>query len=95
MTMIQLQRPVVKRPPVQGLNQIIAGFAQVGTDGVNEHCIIVRVMMDLNDVYGDDWRGKEEDEIVCVRLNVNGLRKDIWKEKNDSLRKFLHQMSAI
>ena len=83
-----------KRPPVQGLNQIIEGFAQMGTDGANERCIIGDMMMDLNDVYGDDWREKEEDEIVCVGLNVNGLKKDMWKEKNDSLRNFMYQMKS-
>ena len=66
---------------------------QEGTVGANE-CCVIDTMRYLNNVCGDNWKGKEEDEIVCVGLNVNGLRKDMWKEKNNSLRNFLHQRGA-
>ena len=31
---------------------------------------------------------------MCLSLNINGLRKDSWREKNDSLHNFLTQSLA-
>ena len=45
---------------------------------------------DLNFIYGDDLGYKDESEIMIMCLNVNGLKKDKWKEKNNNLRNFLH-----
>ena len=40
--------------------------------------------------YGDEWASDpSESTIQCGFLNVNGLRKDKWKEKNNSILKFL------
>ena len=47
-----------------------------------------------NDTYGDYLVNKEENKIVCISLNINGLQKDKWKEKNDTLCKFLCQIGA-
>ena len=40
--------------------------------------------------YGDDWApDPSESTLVCGFLNVNGLRREKWKEKNNALFKFL------
>ena len=51
-------------------------------------------MTDKDDVCRDEQIGKDEDKLACISLNVNSLRKDIQKEKHDSLRNFLHQMNS-
>ena len=65
----------------------------MGTSGVNVY-YYRGIMIDYDGVYGDEWIGKEEDELICICLNVNRLRKDMWKEKNDSLCNFLYQMNS-
>ena len=40
------------------------------------------MMNNFNNNYRDDWVEKNENEIVCMSLNVNGLRREIQKEKN-------------
>ena len=37
---------------------------------------------------------KKEDEIMCISLNINGLSKDMSKEKHDTLQNFLHRMES-
>ena len=39
--------------------------------------------------FGDRWRGKEEEELICISLNVNSLRHEKWKMKNDCIRDLL------
>ena len=89
----KVQRLEAESPLVVKLSSPQPGFALVGTSGVDV-CCSRGAMMDEDDVYGDEWVRKEEDELVCVCLNVNGLSKDIWKEKNDSLRNFMHHMKS-
>ena len=47
------------------------------TNGINEYCFIGSIMKNFNDNYRNDWIGKEEDEIICVGLNINSLRRDM------------------
>ena len=40
--------------------------------------------------YGDQWAPDPSGStLVCGFLNVNGLRKEKWKEKNNAIFKFL------
>ena len=45
---------------------------------------------DRNDTYRDQLVNIEENEIVCIGLNINKLQKDKWKEKNNTLHNFLY-----
>ena len=45
-------------------------------------------------VYGNTNNFINDNEMVCLSLNMNSLRKDSQKEKNDSLCNFVTQSSA-
>jgi len=51
-------------------------------------------MKDLNNIYKDDIKVKEESQITIVSLNTNRVKKEKWKEKNKNLRNFLYQKAA-
>ena len=44
-------------------------------------------MIDTNNtyIYREEYLIKEEDKVIIVNLNANGLRKEKQKEKNDQL----------
>ena len=45
-------------------------------------------------IAGEDWTYEEEDELVIVGLNSNGLKTESWQQKNDAIRDFLLQAKA-
>ena len=89
MTIIQVQRPVAKHPLVRELREFRIEFILADTCGLNE-CCSLGIMINKEDIYRNNGRGKEEDKIMIVSFNINGFRNEIWKEKNDSVRNFLH-----
>ena len=54
----------------------------------------MNIITNRNGTYEDCLVNKEENKMVYVSLNVNGLQKDKQKEKNNTLRNFLYQIGA-
>ena len=92
--MIHIQRLVAKSPLVGVLNKFSTGFTLADTSSINKCYELGGIMIDQDNTYGDDQKGKEENKIIIVSININGLRKEIWKEKNNVLHNFLHQMQS-
>jgi len=48
----------------------------------------------FNEPFGDHFSPNKEEEIMVVSTNINGLKTEGWKAKNDILRSFLVRTEA-
>ena len=48
----------------------------------------------LNESFGDYFSPNKEEEITVISANINSLRMEEWKAKNDVLREFFVQSEA-
>ena len=75
------------------LRCILIGLIYSDIRDVNECCSIDNTIT-MNNYHRDYFSPKKEEEIMVISLNVNRLKTEGWKAKNDIVRDFILELDA-
>jgi hypothetical protein len=75
------------------LRAILVAFTYLGIRDINK-CYKIDNASTMDDFYRDHFSPKKEDEITVISLNINSLRTEGWKVKNDLVRDFTLGLDA-
>ena len=75
------------------LRLIVAEFIYSGIRDIDMCCSMSNIRAEL-DYFGDKFIADKDDEITIYLVNINSLRKERWKAKNDQVRDFILSTKA-